>query len=125
MKSKNYSRNFIIPLVIYPFDLMISVAETEEQLGVILNKYISEEETEWKWDNKTAEGRCCIFTTNQGLIRLRKKPITNTDYAVLQHEIFHYTMHIFRRIGMTWCVKSDEAYSYMIQYLTDKIYSQI
>src|SRR5687767_1810384 len=97
---------------------MISIGETEEQLGKTLGKYISEDEIHWKWSNETATGRFCLFSTNQGLIRLRWIPESPEEYASLQHEIFHYVMHILSRMGMKWSVKSDEAYSYLIQYMT-------
>lgn len=120
------SKNFIIPLVIYPFDVMVSVAESEEALEKTLDKYLIDTgDVIWKWDNGTATGRCCIFSTNQGLIRLRVIPTTNDHYASLQHEIFHYVMHICKRIGMTWTPKSDEAYSYLIGYLTKEIYNKL
>jgi hypothetical protein len=123
MKTK--SLNFIIPLVVYPLDVMISMGETDEQLGKILGKYINEDEVHWKWSNETATGRFCLFSTNQGLIRLRGIPKSPEEYASLQHEIFHYVMHILGRIGMKWTAKSDEAYAYLIQYLTKEIYNRI
>ena len=43
MKSK--SKNFIIPLVVYPFDVMVSLGETDEQLKKALSKYNVEWET--------------------------------------------------------------------------------
>lgn len=106
---------------------MVSIAETDEQLEKKLNEYLIDEgETHWKWGNPTAVGRFCLFTTNQGLIRMRVHPTTNDHYATLSHEIFHYVMHIMSsRIGLTWTQKSDEAYAYLIGYLTKEIYGRL
>lgn len=105
---------------------MVSIGETEAQLSKVLDKYlIDTKDVVWKWDNETGTGRMCLFSTNQGLIRLRVYPTTNDHFASLHHEIFHYVMHIMSRIGMTWTPKSDEAYSYMIGYLTKEIYNRL
>lgn len=125
--KKAKSLNFIIPLVIYPFDVMVSVGESEDQLEKTLDKYLdAKKEIVWRWHNETAVGRFCMFSSNQGLIRLRKLPATPEDYGNLQHEIFHYVTHILDRIGMKLVLmKSDEAYSYMIGYLTKEIYKRL
>lgn len=123
--KKKQGLNFIVPLVVYPFDVMVSINETDDQLHKTLSKYLSDDETTWKWNNETQLGRCCIFSTNQGLIRLRRNPVSPTDYGNVQHEIFHYVMHVLKRMGMKWTPKSDEAYSYLIQYITQEIYKRI
>lgn len=123
---KHKSLNFIIPLVVYPFDVMVSMGQTDEQLEKILDKYLIEApDTTWKWHNETAQGRFCILSSNQGLIKLRNIPETPVQYGYLQHEIFHYVTHILDRIGMKLILmKSDEAYAYMIGYLTEEIYKR-
>ena len=119
------SKNFIIPLVVYPFDLMVSVAESDAKLKKTLSDNgVNDEDEMWTF-GETTTGRFCLFPSNQGLIRIREMPKTNVDYANLQHEIFHYVMHIFDRIGMKWTQESDEAYSYLIGYLTSEIYKRI
>lgn len=120
------SLNFIVPLVVYPFDVMISIAETDEQLRKSFKKYSIEEDELWKWPHETAEGRFCLFPTNQGLIRLRRLPKTPQQYGYIQHEIFHYVTSVLDRIGMKLIIQeSDEAYAYLIGYLTTEIYKRI
>jgi hypothetical protein len=122
------SLNFIIPLVVYPFDVMVSIGETDIALEKTLTKFgIKEDGTQWRLeDSPTTQGRCCLFDTNHGLIRLRRKPKLPVEFGQLQHEIFHYVTFILERIGMELIVmKSDEAYSYLIGYLTTEIYKKI
>lgn len=125
MAVKTKSINFIIPLVVYPFDLMVSIGEADAVLKKTLSNFgIEDEDSMWTF-GETTKGRFCLFTTNQGLIRIKSIPLIDEDYANLQHEIFHYVMHVFDRIGMKWTAKSDEAYSYMIGYLTKEIYKKL
>lgn len=125
--KKNKSINFIVPLVLYPFDVMVSMGQTDDELEKIFDKYlIKADDITWRWHNETAQGRFCILSSNQGLIKLRKIPQTPEEYGFLQHEIFHYVTHILDRIGMKLILmKSDEAYAYMIGYLTKIIYEKI
>lgn len=126
MKKKQI--NFIVPLVVYPFDVMVSIGESDNKLGKRLKKCgIKDDGTMWRWkNNHTTQGRSCLFDTNQGLIRLRKKPKSTIEFGQLQHEIFHYVTFILERIGMELVVmKSDEAYAYLIGYLTTEIYKKI
>jgi hypothetical protein len=122
-KMKKKKLNFIIPLIIYPFDVMVSLGQSDKELESELLKYDIE------WDDIIkciGKGRFVLFPNNQSLIRLSICPKTNEDYGVLHHEIFHCTTMILDRIGMKFILqKSDEAYAYLIGYLTTEIYKKI
>lgn len=117
--------NFIIPLVIYPFDIMVSFGETDKQLKKALKKAGSE------WDDSMSlapngRGRFCMNPRNQSVLRMPVIPVTVEQYGTLQHEIFHGVTFIFSRIGIKLVIlKSDEAYAYLIGYITEQIYTQI
>ncbi|HQV54299.1 MAG TPA: hypothetical protein PLX17_02240 [Chitinophagaceae bacterium] len=120
--------NFIIPLVIYPFDVMVSFGETNEEIDKHFKKYnLSADDISMATiTSKTVQGRTVMFSTNQTLIRLVKFTGTPKDYGNLQHEIFHAVTFVMDRIGMKLVVEeSDEAYSYLIDYLTVEIYKKI
>ena len=71
-------------------------------------------------------GRYCLFKSGQSLIRIKGKPKTPEEFGTLQHEIFHIAASLLWRIGMKLKVKSsDEAYAYLIGYLTTEIYKKI
>lgn len=61
---------------------------------------------------------------NHPVIRMANYPITVTDYGILQHEIFHAIDQILKYIGMTLSDDSDEAYAYLIEYVTREIYKR-
>ncbi len=76
--------------------------------------------------NPNCHGKAAIFDTNHMVLRMRCLPKTNEDYAHLQHEIFHIVAYLMDRIGLKLSVrKSDEAYAYLIQYLTHEIYKKL
>ena len=126
MPSKNKTQNFIVPLVVYPYDLMVSFGQTNGELKKTLNKYDIGNGEDWAWENSQQQGKMCINELNQGILRLRTVPSTPEQYGYLQHEIFHYVMIILERMGMKYkSLISDEAFSYLIQYLTTAIYSKI
>ena len=126
IKRKMKSHNFIIPLVVYPFDVMVSIGQTDQELKKILKKHgVNTKSGLWKY-GKNGVGRAVVFETNQTLIRLPRVPKTPKELGSLNHEIFHAVTFIMHRIGMKLIVcKSDEAYAYLIGYLTEQILIRI
>lgn len=121
--------NFIVPMVIYPFDLMVSIGQSDVQLGKCLDRYdgITEEDINMvRYPSDRAQGRACMFSTNQSVLRLRKLPESSYEYGVMAHEIFHIATFVMDRIGMKLVImESDEAYAYLVGYITEQIYSRI
>lgn len=118
--------NFIIPLVVYPFDIMVSFGQTDDELKKQLNKYgIDKEDECWKYETPREKGRTCLFNTNQTLIRMPKVPKMCSEYATLQHEIFHSVEFLFERIGIKHSTDCGETYAYLIGYITEFIYEKI
>lgn len=127
MKKK--SLNFIIPLMVYPFDVMFSFSETDQELFNRLSKFNGIDDDEFenaKLDGQQGMGRYCLFRCGASLIRLKYLPKTPFDYGCLQHEIFHAATAIMWKIGAKLKIKtSDESYAYLIQYLTEHSYNKI
>ncbi len=122
MKKK--SLNVVIPLVVYPFDVMFSFGQTGSQLKRDVEKRGIE------WDEKRFTypgcGRCETFDSmNHTVIMLYRMPDGDEDYGTLQHEIFHAVYQILKSIGMSLSDDSEEAYAYLIGYLTEKIYEHL
>lgn len=119
------SLNFIIPYVIYPFDVMVSIGEANEVLRKKLLKHGANIKDIDLEHTDTHRGRCIMFPGHQTLIRLYHIPKTAQHYGYLQHEIFHAVEFLMDRIGMPLTRKTDEAYAYLIDYLTNQIYSRL
>lgn len=128
--SKKKTYNFIVPQGTYPFDVMVSIGETDEQLFPKLKKKLPEEHhyaiPEYASFKPTTCGRYVMFPTGASLLRLREAPINAKYMAVLAHEIFHCVEFLFDKIGIKHDIDaSSEAYAYQIEYLTARIYEQI
>ena len=118
--------NFIINLEVYPFDVMVSIGETDEAVVKhLVKKGVPLTECNKHLIEINGKGRSLMFPTGQSLLRLPKKPETNFEMAVLQHEIFHIVQFVMHKVGITLSDDSDEAYAYLIQFLTLKIYNKI
>lgn len=125
MKTK--SKNFIVPLVVYAFEVMVSLNQSENDLRKEMKKYacFTPERIESYFEDTVPQlGRATMFD-GQVLIRIMKYPVTNEDYAVIVHEVFHAVCFIFKRVNIKLCPKSDEAWAYLIEYLTKEIYNKI
>jgi len=80
MKQKTL--RFIVPLKVYPFDVMVSFGETNEQLEKVLRGIgiTADDDIELAMlRSDTISGRACMFSSNQSLIRLTKIPVIPRD----------------------------------------------
>jgi len=122
--------NFIANHGSYPFQVMVSIGESVDDLEKQLIKHnIPEDEVapqiEHLRKNYTNQGRTIMFSGNQTVLWIRNWPKAPLDYAVLSHEIFHSVDFMMYKVGLKLNRGSDEAYAYQIQYLTEQIYSRI
>lgn len=68
-----------------------------------------------------ALGHTAELSGGQIILYMPHLPSTPTDLSVLQHEVFHTAFFVMDKIGITLASNCDEAYSYLIQFLTKKI----
>jgi len=122
----SHTKNFIISLIVYPYDVMVSIGETDKQLKKRLAYYDIHDDKTWKYSSPNKCAKSAIFMGDQCLIRIKGNPTTAVDFGNLQHEIFHVVTLVMQRIGMDLKIKvSDEAYAYLIGYLTKEVYEKI
>lgn len=127
---------FIIGIPIYHQDVLISINQSDETLvenlvnagiidldpdsissfvGPLINK-----------DNHTAART--VYYPDNGTIALRVFDLDVTSslgVGTVIHELSHATSFIFERIGMEHNKHTDEAYSYLIGYLSQKFYENV
>ncbi len=120
--------NFIIDLTIYPYDIWFSIGESDANFIKALSERLPDEHlSDLKEDNICFMSPECRGRTYhhligaQTVIRLKKKPQTAQEFGTLAHEIFHAVDFITRRIGLRLMDGSDEAYAYLIGYVTEKV----
>ena len=119
---KNKSFHFVVPLVIYPFDVYVSVNESDGVLKKGLGDYASE------WDlgqlmglGETVLARAHMCESNLSVIRFNLREGVELC-GLISHECFHIVTFVMRAIGMKMEVGvSDEAYAYLLGYLVGEV----
>lgn len=113
----------IINCEVYPFDVMISMGETDDELKTHLLKVnIDNDDHKLK---ATTIAKAVLFYNNTSLIRLRHIPETPRDFGTLAHEIFHVATFIMTEVGMQLNDDTDEAFAHLIGFLTERIYKKL
>jgi len=121
--------NFIVPLVIYPFDIMFSIGESDKELKSEMKSRLSKAayklatEDDFLFGSIKGQNAHTLFIRGhcQTIVRLGLEASSGT----IAHEIFHVVDMIFRHINISLTKDSDEAYAYLIGYITDKYYEAI
>jgi len=121
---------FIIKLGIYPFDVMVSVDETDDVLVErMITRFGNTKEACGGMINMPPRviGRTSmLWPTNHTVIRLKTGGCKNELAGCIAHEVFHATTFIMRRVGMKLKLDvSDEAYAYLIGFLTKEIHTKL
>lgn len=62
-------------------------------------------------------GRSAILNSGQIVLWIQN----TDDKGTIAHEIFHIAYYIMERVGISLCHESDEAYAYLIGYITNKV----
>jgi hypothetical protein len=122
------SANFIIDYQIYPFDLMVSINETDDKFRASLHKILPEDmrhEIDKLFPDKTYRARTGHFSGGMTAIHFNFWPQNTAQHGLVSHEIFHAVHFLMERLIMPLHVNNCEAYAYLIQYITEKIYSNI
>ena len=127
---KNYeSFNFLVDLVLFPFDIMVSLGESDDELKNKLIELGSDDmEDIGRLLNldSTVKGRTIMLKGHQTVVRMPIVPKNAFDYGILQHEIFHAVEFILYKIGITHDLDtSNELYAYMIGYVTGEVYKKL
>lgn len=114
--------NRIISIDLYDRDVMVhfgSRKELRKALNPIFGKNVAKDiSNEF---SEVSGGRTILLSNGQIILYMTQPPTTALDYAALQHEIFHASFFILNKAGIVLCENSDEAYSYLIGFLTKRI----
>ncbi len=114
----------IINLHIYPFDVYVSINQTDKELVKSMSgQDMTDSECLFNLPKSTI-GRAVMLQSNLSVIRIKSNK--EIPHSVIAHEVFHIVTFIMERIGMELVImKSDEAYAYLIGYITQEVYNII
>lgn len=125
------SLNYILELPLYQRDILLSFGESDEEFTVSANKVDVLEKDDYKIfhlnEIKSKRGRYIMLKGGQSIIRLNYIPkfIEPEEMGLLQHEIFHASTIILEDVGIKFKKQSEEAFAYLVQYITTEIFKLI
>jgi hypothetical protein len=125
---KNKSINFVIDYAVYPFELMVSFGEDIEIFKKRLRAKLPEDirhEIDSEFGVDLCSGRTVMFSGGMTAMWFREYPLKASQYALIAHEVFHAVDFLFQRINIKLSDDSNEAYAYLIQYITEQIYRKL
>ena len=128
MNKHKKGQFFIIPLEVYPFDILVSIDENDSTLVKRLIKHgITKDDFEHILDSPLQIlGRCILFESNQLLIRLNTQKNKIDFISTVVHESFHAATFMLSRAGVKFQITvSDEAYAYLLDYIVKEILKRI
>jgi hypothetical protein len=108
----------IIPLEVYGHDVVVSIGQTDKDLYEHIKENISKKDFKKHMAKQTAIATTHKLRTGGILIRF-KDDIDNP--GIVAHEAFHAIVFLFKKIGISFCYESEEAYTYALEYLTNEI----
>lgn len=116
----------IIPIDIYNRSLMVHFGKKEELLEKLEIYGLEKEELDTILDgiNDLTMGRTVLLSNNALLMWMPHVPMIE-DYGTLAHEVFHCVDFLMTDIGVPLTKESNEAYAYLIGYITKKVHELI
>jgi hypothetical protein len=132
--KKAKSLNFVIPLVVYPFDILVSIGQSDDSFRKTLTEHLPpsclpdlDSDPIILSLGEAIQARTINFSTgHQTVIRMKNFPNSPEGYGILSHEIFHACSYILWRMGINLEIeKTEEVYGYLIQYVTQEIHDKL
>lgn len=116
-------KSFIIDWAIFPFQTLVCLAMSRNEVLKQVEKYgkISEEEKEAIVMN--GQGRAVMLKGGQTILWMRFYPKPGS--GVLAHEMVHVIDFVLERVGIEITVKNDELRGYMTEYFTNQVYKNL
>lgn len=120
--------NFIISFEIYPFDLMVSIGQTDEELTAALAEHgVTAHVPALIGYGINCPAKYAFWNKESTfLLRIHELPTTSKMFGALAHEICHIVSWALETLGFKLkCSSSGEAYAYLTGWITEKIYKQL
>jgi len=121
------STHFIFNCEVYPFDIIVSVNQTDDELKEWLPK-TGLTKKDMKAVTKlgpSVTGKCVMYKDTRTVIRILQHEDSPIEF-VIAHEIFHAAALIMDTVGIRLDEQTNsEAYAYLIGYITKEFYYNI
>ncbi len=108
---------------VYLVDIYVCFGE-RKRLHKALKSVAAHDEVEWEKGIEGNSGCFRMYGGGQAVIWVEELPTTPKVISYLAHEIFHCATQILSRAGLSHGEESEEAYAYLIGWLTLKIWTK-
>lgn len=127
MKKRKRGGFSVIKGSVWPYDVVVCLGVSEKEffdyMEAEFEKPFAEKDLEHlRFDN--IRGKSVILSNNALVLWLKEFPNKPEWYGHLAHEIFHIADMILWKAGLSESEDSDEAWAYLIGWLTETIYSR-
>ncbi len=117
-KPKRTLREIFIPVSVYDSQVIVLIGHTKEEVLKWIDKNVENDVKESAKGLINVEsctrGRTACLSGGGSIIWIVKH-----NNPVLVHELFHATAHLLRIKGIPLTQESEEAYAYLLGYLTE------
>jgi len=107
----------IIPFVIYPFDLMVSIQNESDFIGTLKKILPEDVHDEINIVLPKGRGRSAMFSSGQSVIHL-----SSFDEGTIAHESFHIVQYLMARLETPLVIDTEEPYAYLLEYIVNEIH---
>lgn len=120
-------QHFTVDCGFYPFDIFCYFGNNRDNMcGLLKEKGIDDEEIAWIKEQDYRSGKSVMLRDGQLMLWMPQAPNSKYLLAILAHEIFHCACFVIERVGIVYEPDvSDEAYAYLLQHITEKIYDNL
>jgi hypothetical protein len=113
---------------VFPYDVLICLGTTEQQIKEYATKRFencfTDRELELLSELSKKKGYTLRLENGAYLLWTALFPTTPEGFEHLAHETFHVADLMLRRAGLTLSDDSDEAFAYLIGWITKNIYTE-
>lgn len=118
--------NKIISIDIYDRDVMVHFGEKKHLKARLSKIFGCEKSSEIvSMIGGEEKGKSFLLPGGQMILYMPNLPKDIKGLSVLAHEIFHIANYTLEKAGINLTSDSDEAYSYLIEFLTKKILAML
>jgi hypothetical protein len=125
-------QSFQIFTGVYNRSILVCVNETDEQvklhlwnLGYVPDATEAKRVSELCAPKSVSEAYTYVFNDRDCLVRLRVEEINPIFHDCVAHELLHVTLAILDHARIKLGSKSEEAYAYLLGYLTREFYTKL
>lgn len=117
------AKSFKIEVDLYNQRVRLLVTKDYDEVEKFIRKKWKDKN--WTVENDDCEGNLFWHPDYAPIIHIHKKPKTPFQKGILAHEIFHCTSFLLRAAGLKLTEESEEAFSYLHGFLTEKIWEKL